>query len=373
MKTDNNNRYVGMISGTSADGIDAIAVDFSDGHHIAAFQTFPYPADISEQLQPLLDAEQDIQLADLGLLDARLGDVFAEAALNIIRDAGWQPSDVAAIGSHGQTLIHGPDADPPFSIQIGDPNRIAFQTGLPVVADFRRGDLAAGGQAAPLAPLIHNELFRTPEADLAVVNIGGIGNVTWLSNNPEAPILGFDSGPGNCLMNAWCRRHQGLEFDDGGRWAAGGQAQDDLLQQCLNDEYLNRPPPKSTGREVFTLDWLERQCPQLSDSEAQDVQATLLQLTAITIRDAIQYCGRSDRVLVCGGGAHNDTLMVALSDVMPDADVHSTQSHGISPDAVEALLFAWLARQRILGQVVDTRHITGASQPVLLGNISQIS
>lgn len=372
MQVTDNNRYIGMISGTSADGIDAIAVDFTDGYHIAAFQTFPYPNDISEQLQPLLDAEQDIQLADLGLLDARLGDVFAEAALNIIREAGWEPSDVAAIGSHGQTLIHGPDTDPPFSIQIGDPNRIAFQTGLPVVADFRRSDLAAGGQAAPLAPLIHNELFRMPNADLAVVNIGGIGNVTWLSKNTEAPILGFDSGPGNCLMNAWCRRHLGQDFDDGGRWAAGGQAQEDLLRQCLNDKYLNRPPPKSTGREVFTLEWMERQCPRLGDYAAQDVQATLLQLTAISIRDAIQHCGRPNRVLVCGGGAHNDTLMQALSDAIPDADVHSTEKYGISPDAVEALLFAWLTRQRMHHQLIDTRHITGARQPLLLGNIFQI-
>lgn len=372
MTSPNNNRFIGLISGTSADGIDAVAADLSDGQFkITAFNTYPYPDELSEQLQPLLDAERDVDLNTLGLLDAKIGDAFADAARQIIRAADWNAADVTAIGSHGQTIIHGPDAKPPYSLQLGDANRIAFQMGIPVVADFRRADLAAGGQAAPYAPLIHNALFRSTEVNQAVVNIGGIANVSWLPAKADAPVLGFDSGPANCLMNAWCREHLHQPFDDQGQWAASGNVQTPLLENWLTDEYLKRPSPKSTGREYFTLSWLRKKTPNLSSYQPQDIQATLLELTTVSIRDAIHACGQAKKVIICGGGAHNLRLLQSLSDAMPDTTVTTTDSLGISPDAIEALLFAWLAKQRLQHHLIDTRSITGASQPVLLGNLFQ--
>ncbi len=370
MNTTGSQRFVGLISGTSADGIDAAAVDFgADGLHIKAFATYAYPADLSAQLQPLLDSERDVDLHTLGLLDARVADAFAHAANAVIESAGWSADQITAIGSHGQTIFHAPDTQPPFSLQLGDPNRITALTGIQVVADFRRADLAAGGQAAPYAPLIHARLFRTDEANLAVVNIGGIANITWLPKDPSAPVLGFDSGPGNCLMNAWCRRHLQQPFDDQGRWAASGQAQPELLQALLQDAYLKAAPPKSTGREYFTLAWLNRLAPRLAKFQPADVQATLLQLTAHGIAAAIRQCGTAQRVIGCGGGVHNQALMHALGEALAPAPVTASSASGVDPDAVEALLFAWLAQQRLHQQRVDTGSITGASRPVLLGSI----
>ncbi len=372
MTTAESNRYIGLISGTSADGIDAVAADLSDDQfQIAAFCTYPYSDELNQQLQPLLDAEHDIDLNTLGLIDAKIGDAFADAAKQIIHTAGWHSKNIAAIGSHGQTIIHSPDTNPPFSLQLGDANRIADQTGLTVVADFRRADLAAGGQAAPYAPLIHRALFQTIDTNQAVVNTGGIANVSWLSADTDQPVIGFDSGPANCLMNAWCRQHLQQPFDDQGQWAASGQPQTRLLENWLADEYFARPYPKSTGREYFTLDWLKNRTPNLSGYQPQDIQATLLQLTVISIRDAIQQCGDADKVIICGGGAHNLHLMKSLSEAMPGIPVTTTDALGISADAIEALLFAWLAKQRLQHQFIDTRSITGANRPVLLGNLFQ--
>ncbi len=366
--------FVGLISGTSADGVDAAAVRFIDGQcHIDAFHTYPYPTELINQLQPLLDAQQCPDLLTLGSLDAKIADAFELAARTIIEQAGWSSDNVVAIGSHGQTICHGADANPPFSLQLGDPNRIAYQTDIPVVADFRRMDLAAGGQAAPFAPLIHAALFHqsgyAKNTAQAVVNIGGIANITWLPKTADSPILGFDCGPGNCLMDAWCRLQRQQAYDPGGHWAASGQAQSSLLATLLQDEYLQRLPPKSTGREYFTLQWLLQYCSQLNELKPADVQATLLQLTATSICVAIASCGQPERIIICGGGVHNHVLMQALAEQLPDSTVISSTQLGVSADAMEALLFAWLAKQRITEQLIDTRSITGASEPVLLGSI----
>lgn len=367
--------FIGLISGTSADGIDAAAVRFIDGrHHIDAFHTFPYSDSLSQQLLPILDAEQSTNLLNLGVLDASIADAFASAALAIIEQAGWSINDVAAIGSHGQTIYHGADANPPFSLQLGDPNRIAYQTNIPVVADFRRMDLAAGGQAAPYAPLIHAALFHAlDDTASAVVNIGGISNVTWLPALLTDPILGFDSGPGNCLMNAWCRLHLNQPFDAGGQWAKTGQVQANLLTVLLEDEYLLKSAPKSTGREYFTLQWLRNRYAAIDQLKPADVQATLLQLTVSSICSAITGCGQPKRIIICGGGVHNQTLMETLSSHMPGCTITSSTDLGVSADAMEALLFAWLAKQRHEYKTLDTRSITGAQQPVLLGSIFQHS
>jgi len=370
--------FIGLISGTSADGVDAAAVRFVDDQsHIDAFHTYPYPSELIHRLQPVLDNQQNPSLLNLGILDAEIANAFASAAKAVINLAGWSVDDVTAIGSHGQTIYHGADATPPFSFQLGDPNRITYQTGVPVVADFRRMDLAAGGQAAPLAPLIHSVLFhpfgQDNNADQAVVNIGGIANISWLPATTSDKTLGFDCGPGNCLMDAWCRAHLQQAFDTAGQWASSGQVHAELLNNLLQDDYLQRPAPKSTGREYFTLSWLQQHYAQLNQLPNEDVQATLLQLTATSIANAINDCGEAERVIVCGGGVHNQTLMQALSISLPNSHVISSNDIGVSADAIEALLFAWLAKQRMSDQHIDTRHITGAEKPILLGNIFRAS
>ncbi len=370
------NQFIGLISGTSADGVDAAAVRIIDDQiQLEAFGTFAYSQELSKQLLPILDNQRCPDLHTIGSLDVGIADAFSAAATNVIQLAGWQPEDVTAIGSHGQTIYHAADANPPFTLQLGDPNRIAYQTGIPVVADFRRMDLAAGGQAAPYAPLIHAELFHAyglqRNTSQAVVNIGGIANITWLPAADDEPVTGFDCGPGNCLMDAWCRQHQQQAFDIDGQWAATGRVIPDLLSSMLQDSYLRKQPPKSTGREYFTLNWLLQCYPQLSTLAPVDVQATLLQLTATGIGDAIADCGQPERVIVCGGGVHNSVLMQALAEQLPRSKVIASDALGVSADAMEAMLFAWLARQRLNNQLLDTRSFTGALEPILLGGVFQ--
>jgi anhydro-N-acetylmuramic acid kinase len=290
--------------------------------------------------------------------------VFTEAALALLKNANVRPAEVTAIGSHGQTLRHQPRADPPFSLQVGDPQRIADGTGLQTIADFRSADIAAGGEGAPLAPYFHEWLFRLPGKTRCVLNIGGVANVTVLSEDQNT--IGFDTGPGNSLMDAWTRKHNSEPFDRDGRWAATGIVDDDLLLQFMSDPYFAVAPPKSTGFEHFNLAWIESH--PVAVVQPADVQATLCQLTANTIADAIQaYAPATCDVLICGGGVHNPVLRNKIAARLPDISLDTTASAGLDPDWVEAVAFAWLATRYLENLPGNLPSVTGASEAVVLG------
>jgi anhydro-N-acetylmuramic acid kinase len=299
--------------------------------------------------------------------------LFAQAAIALLQHADVSPDKVSAIGSHGQTIRHEPRAPFPYSLQIGNPNVIAEITGITTVADFRRYDIAAGGEGAPLVPAFHNEVFRSPDHDRVVVNIGGIANITLLPGDRNSPVLGFDTGPGNVLMDGWCERHLGAVFDNDGQWCASGNIHAGLLDALSTHSYFDLEPPKSTGREDFNLQWLDTILRETALSPApQDVQATLCELTAWSISKAIHtYASRAREVLVCGGGAHNRILMQSLKVHLQDIALHSTEQFGIPPDWVESAAFAWIAKQTLSGRPGNLPSVTGAKYSVVLGGIYQ--
>jgi anhydro-N-acetylmuramic acid kinase len=276
---------------------------------------------------------------------------------------------VKAIGSHGLTVRHQASGAYPFSLQIGDPNRIAHITGITTVADFRRRDVAAGGQGAPLVPVFHAAAFRSAEENRVVLNLGGIANITVLPADPASPVIGFDAGPGNGLLDFWMQRHKGQNYDTGGAWAARGRVIPDLLRALRDEPYFSLPPPKSTGKELFNPSWLGGKIRDFAATEPVDVQATLAELTALSVAEAIgQYASETRRLLVCGGGTHNADLLGRLR-LLVGCPVESTEKFGIAPDWVEAMAFAWLARQTLLGQPGNLMEVTGANTPVVLGGI----
>jgi anhydro-N-acetylmuramic acid kinase len=364
--------YLGLMSGTSADGIDASLVRFSEASsplrcELVMGRTFPWDAALREKLIALGQGADAASLDALGSLDAQIALAFADAALNLIAAADLSRSSVAAIGSHGQTIRHRPHATPPFTWQLGDGNVIAERTGIQTVADFRRRDVAAGGHGAPLMPAFHAALLRTPDENRAVLNLGGIGNFTLLPK--QGDVRGFDTGPANALMDAWCERHTGKPFDAAGAFAASGRIDDALLSRLLADPWFSLPPPKSTGREQFHLRWLEAQLDG-HDQAPADVQATLLELTAITVADALRATQPdTQRVLICGGGVHNRALMARIAAHLPPVQVKSTAAHGLDPDYVEAMGFAWLARETLAGRPGNLPSVTGAKGPRVLGAI----
>ena len=368
--------YVGLMSGTSADGIDAALVDFADpaSPRLLSGRTSPWPRQLRERLVELGQADAALTLDDVGELDVRIATGFAGTVTGLLADAGVEPAQVAAIGSHGQTLRHRPlgrhgDGAFPFTLQLGDPSLIAERTGIAVVADFRRRDVAAGGHGAPLLPALHAALLADPREDRAVLNLGGIANLTLL---PAAGggdgVRGFDTGPANALMDAWNQRHTGEHFDRDGAFAASGRVDESLLARLLEEPWFSQPPPKSTGRDQFHLGWMEA---RLTGSEAaEDVQATLLALTARTVADALRATQpETTRVIACGGGVHNPALMRALGAELPGCVVESSAAHGLNPDFVEAMGFAWLARRTALGQAGSLPSVTGASGPRILGGV----
>ena len=360
--------YIGMISGTSRDGVDAALVSFAnDNPTVLAARCDPYAPELRRRLDALLDPPRRPAPRAAFELDAPLADHFAATAQRLLADAGVAPTAVTAIGSHGQTVWHDPDRNPPETLQLGDPQRIANGTGITTVGDFRRADVEAGGQGAPLAPLLHRVLFARPAARRVVLNLGGIANVSILDGAER--VTGFDTGPANCLMDAWIRRHRAAPYDRDGAWAASAQPDPGLLERLLADPWFSRPPPKSTGIEYFNLDWLERAL-GAPESDAARVQATLCELTAASVATAIAASGADD-VLVCGGGAHNRHLLGRLRAHLPGVPVRSTDTEGLDPDWIEAILFAWLARERLAERPTDTRAVTGAERPVLLGRIAQ--
>ncbi len=330
-------------------------------------RTFAWDTVLRVQLVALGQGADSVSLDALGSLDGRIAAAFAESALSLLQDAGVPRGRVRAIGSHGQTIRHRPYADPPFTWQLGDGNVIAERSGIDTVADFRRRDVAAGGHGAPLMPAFHAALLGSPHEDRAVLNLGGIGNVTLL---PVAgDVRGFDTGPANALMDAWCERHTGHAYDAGGAFAASGQVDAALLARLLAEPWFALPPPKSTGREQFHLDWLRARMGEATTAPA-DVQATLLELTARTVADALQMTQPATRrVLACGGGVHNAMLMARLAAHLPQAVVESTAAHGMDPDYVEAMGFAWLARETLAGRPGNLPAVTGAAGRRVLGTV----
>ncbi len=364
--------YLGLMSGTSVDGIDAALVSFSDGKPpvLTATHAHPIPATIRDEIQALMRPGAN-EAERMGELDMALGELFAAAANAVIKKAGLAPKDIRAIGSHGQTIRHQPHAAHPFTLQIGNPSIIAERTGITTVADFRARDIAAGGQGAPLVPSFHREMFRSPQRQRVVVNIGGIANITCLPADAKQPVTGFDTGPGNTLLDQWIRHRQGHRHDDDGQWAAAGRASNELLEQLLADPYFAAPPPKSTGREHFNLEWLQNHLKKLTAPPADaDVQATLMQLTARTIAGAIRrFLPDTQEAYVCGGGAHNRALMAALAGNLSGIQVATTEALGLHPDWVEAAAFAWLAHQTLQGHPGNVPTVTGARRAVILGGI----
>lgn len=369
--------YIGLISGTSRDGLDAVLVSLEDGvPHLLHALCRPYPEALRSQLDGLIlhlvEAGRRPTPAETEGVDAALGEFFAETVHALLKQAGQPAKAVRAIGSHGQTVWHEPVGPSPLSVQLGNADVLRRRTGIPVVSDFRRADLEAGGQGAPLAPLLHQALLGDL-APCAVLNLGGIANVTLLSGSGD--MLGFDTGPANCLLDAWHLRHRGAPFDDRGVWAAGGELLPTLLERLLDDDYFRKPPPKSTGLETFNLAWLER---RLVGGEApRDVQRTLIELTVRTVVEGLDQGGWPDlaessggQVYVCGGGVHNPVLMGHLAEALSPSPVSSTSTRGIDPDWVEATLFAWLAHERLAGRAMATGPITGARRPVVLGRLS---
>lgn len=362
--------YIGLISGTSLDGIDAIAIDLNDKAKILATHYQPYNDLLRQRLRRLCQGHAD-ELSLYASLDSYLGQLFADAAFEVINKAGLKPAEVQAIGSHGQTVRHIPEHQYPNSLQIANPNIIAERTGITTIADFRRRDIAAGGQGAPLVPAFHKAMFSDSRLHRVLVNIGGIANITRLpaQAEPDSDVIGYDTGPGNTLLDTWILRHKQLKYDDRGAWAKRGKCNHALLHALLSDPYFATPPPKSTGTEYFNLPWLERYLTTCPDIPV-NIQSTLSELTASTIAAAILDDERqTDEVYVCGGGSHNDHLLERLKDKLPDITVQTTEALAIDPDWVEAAAFAWLAQQTLTYRHGNLPTVTGAARQVILGAI----
>lgn len=351
------------MSGTSLDGIDAALVDFSAGVHVRHAVTLPFDTELQQAIRRLIEAPESANLDAIGHADAQLGLAYSAAALQVLEQQAVDSNDIAAIGCHGQTIRHSPDAEPPFTWQIGDPSRVAAGTGIRVVADFRRMDMALGGQGAPLVPAFHKAAFGSEDELRAVINIGGIANITRLG--PE--VTGYDIGPGNGLMDAWIHRNRGDSFDRNGAWAASGKVEEVLLAALSADPFFHKTPPRSTGREHFNLQWLLKHLAG-RDIAPENVQSTLLALTAESIVREVRRA-EAQRVLLCGGGARNEMLRKAIAVSLQDIPVQTTDEFGVNADFVEAAAFAWLARERLAERPGNIPSVTGASRAATLGAI----
>lgn len=362
--------YIGLMSGTSMDGIDAVIVDLSKRPRLVASQYNAYDETTRQQLLTLVQ-QSKANLASYALLDAKLGHLYAHNVNDLLASTTISKESIHAIGSHGQTIYHDPASEQPSSLQIGDPNVIAALTGITTIADFRRADMAVGGQGAPLVPAFHDSALRNPDKNLVIANIGGIANITILPSNPDTAIAGFDTGPGNLLMDGWIKQHLRLNYDDNGQWAASGHVDVALLERMLAAPYFQQAPPKSTGREYFNLDWLNQILKRHRKRVfKKNVQATLCELTALSIKQAIdQHAPDTEEVFVCGGGVHNLALMFRLQALLSDINVSSSEDIDIDPDYMEAMAFAWLAKQTLAGKPGNLPSVTGASRAVVLGGI----
>lgn len=362
--------YIGLISGTSMDAVDAALVKFEPPRppQVLAVWSAALPQALVTQLRNI---GPQTPLAEVACADAAVADAFTSATHELLAASAYRPEQIRAIGSHGQTVWHAAGDSPSLTVQIGDPNRLAQATGITVVADFRRRDIASGGHGAPLACSLHAEVFRRHSTDTAVLNLGGIANITLLPADSAADVIGFDCGPANTLMDAWCRHHGNGSFDADGAWAAGGTLHYPLLEQLSSDDFFQRPAPKSTGPEYFNLDWLTKQANhQLDHINPRDVQTTLAELTAITAARTIrETLPPPAEILICGGGIHNGYLLARLAANLPECHIRSTTELGMDAGFVEAVAFAWLARCRIYNRTGNIPSVTGARHKAVLGGI----
>jgi len=361
--------YIGLMSGTSMDGIDAVLVEISDQScTIHGTHNLSYPSDLRSRLEHAALEPDSVNLIEIAILDHQVARSFATAAQELLNTSNIKASAITAVGSHGQTVLHRPDLPEPFSIQLGNPSALAALIGITVVADFRNADLALGGQGAPLVPAFHRWSFSDTNVNRAVVNIGGIANVTLLYS--DGTTTGFDTGPGNTLLDQWCKEHHGVRFDDGGAWAAGGSVHEELLQSMRADEYFELTPPKSTGVDYFNLAWLQQKLKTCSVQPSyQDTQATLSECTAQEISAGVLSMPDVKDIAICGGGAQNTDLMQRIRRALPACSIDTTNRWGIDPSWVESVAFAWLARQRLRGLPTSIPTVTGASAAVSLGGV----
>jgi anhydro-N-acetylmuramic acid kinase len=363
--------YIGLISGTSMDGIDAALVDIDESSlNVLQTHQHEYPSGLRRQLIAAKLDETVRTFDDVADLHRQVGECFRDAANELLAGAGHESSEVTAIGSHGQTVRHEPNIDAPFSLQIGDANIIASGTGITTIADFRSADIALGGQGAPLVPAFHEWLFDKDGSTRVVLNLGGIANITVLHGS-DAPTTGFDTGPANTLMDAWIAKHRDKPFDRDGLWASQGTVIPDLLATLLADSYFAAPPPKSTGFEYFNLDWLD--AVSIEAYDPVDVQATLSALTAESVAQAVRrHAPDASELFICGGGVHNSDLLRRLGVALPGTQVLSTASVGLDPDWVEAAAFAWLAMRNTQGLPGNLPSVTGAERSVVLGRVFDV-
>ncbi|BDM63596.1 anhydro-N-acetylmuramic acid kinase [Shewanella sp. NFH-SH190041] len=358
--------YIGLMSGTSMDGVDAVLVDFGAGQpHLIASHSQAMPSHLFKGLQRLCQPGSD-EINRLGRLDRTVGLLFADAVNQLLAKAGISPAQVLAIGSHGQTIRHMPSLDTGFTLQIGDPNTIAVNTGIDVIADFRRKDVALGGQGAPLVPAFHQEVFAKPGHQRIILNIGGISNITYLPGD-ETKVVGFDTGPGNTLIDYWMQQCQRQSFDHEGRWAASGATNQALLDQMLSHPYFAEAYPKSTGKEMFNHVWLEQQLAHFGQLRDEDIQSTLLDLTCASIAAEVLALSPAGELYVCGGGAMNLTLLARLRQRLPEYHIATTAALGVDPKWVEGIAFAWLAMRFNQRLPANLPAVTGASRQAILG------
>lgn len=368
--------YIGLMSGTSMDALDAVLVSFQNGQpqliqHVDTALGEPLRTELITLCSPGPN-----ELHRLALADRQFAELSAELVLKLLQVSGYPATAIQAIGSHGQTVRHMPEAITPYTVQLGDPNTLAALTGIPVVADFRRKDIALGGQGAPLVPAFHDALFRqqaTEAEAIAILNLGGIANISVLQAHSE-DVLGFDTGPANTLLDLWFQlQHPDAKdgFDRNGDYAASGQVNERLLAKFMQDPYIQQAPPKSTGREYFNQSWLEEYLEQLPHWHGADLQATLAEFTAQSVARGLQQCqvDNIEKVYVAGGGAFNQDLMQRLQRNYPQSSWHSVADLGVDPQHLEAMAFAWLARQYMLRQPGNLPTVTGASRATVLGGL----
>ena len=358
-------RYIGVMSGTSLDGLDIALIEQDSALSLIATHYIPMPAELRAELLSLCASGPD-EIARSAIAQQSWVTLAAQGIHALLAQQNLTPHDIRAIGSHGQTIRHEPARG--FTVQIGNPALLAELTGITVVSDFRSRDVAAGGQGAPLVPAFHEALFGERAGNRAVLNVGGFSNLSLIETGK--PVSGFDCGPGNVLLDAWIDHQRGEPFDRDGQWAASGKVQPPLLDTLLSDAFFATKGPKSTGREVFNLDWLQHHLGELPAFLPEDVQATLLELTALTIVESLQSAQhQTDTLLVCGGGAHNGTLMNRLAALLPSTQVSSTATYGVDPNWVEAMAFAWLAHCCLEGIAANRPSVTGARGLRVLGAI----
>lgn len=367
--------YLGLMSGTSMDGVDAVLARFDGGRFAGLLHTahLDYDPALRERLLDIAHTARPLTMAELGRLDGLVAEQFAACATMVLEIAGLRTKQVRAIGSHGQTVFHDPAMQPPATLQLGDPNRIAARTGITTVADFRRRDLALGGQGAPLVPAFHHAVFASRDEARCALNLGGIANITVLPGLEASQVRGFDTGPASALMDEWSERHLGRRYDAAGAFAAAGQVHPGLLDALLQDPYFALPPPKSTGRGYFNLQWAQGRFPDLARLAPADVQASFAELTAASVAEALKHhASASRRLILCGGGARNDYLLSRLRARLPGMSLQPAGDYGLDADWVEATAFAWLAMRCLEGLPGNLPGVTGASAETILGGIYRV-